>query len=654
MAASNFDQAVDAFKRGDLDRARTAAEAALQSSPSPQWQHLLGLVQCRGGHPSAGLEHLRAASQAEPENVAYRVMLARALLDCGRAGEALETAAVPLGTSPAELALWHVRAEAAGVLGELAVSLEALGRLCAAGISDWRVWSSYGSALGASGRWLHASHAFRRATELNPKDAALRRSLATALARAGRYDESADELRLWVDAVDDDAETRILLARLLADIGRTEESTDQLRKAVQLATGRSNFDESGEDLIAIATAFGNEGVRQSAGKVNLRLLRETAQLLERTGRVDALEKLIQDAEALGVDRLEIGYAAAAAALRGGDAKEARRLLSSQPAATDPVRWHWLMGRIADALGDPPRAFLEAEAMNRAASDYDFWRGRAEQTIAAVDSLTEAITPEWVSGLRPLPQLKARRLAFLVGFPRSGTTLLDTFLMGHAQIAVLEEVPLVDTIEQTLGRIVELPERSKAQLAQARAAYDAELAEHVDQGFSGLVIDKLPLNMLAAPFLHCLFPGAPIIFAQRHPCDCVLSCFMQAFALNHSMACFLDIVTAARYYDSVMRLWTRSKEMLPLKVHTLVYEQLVIDPERALRPLIKFLGLSWDRNLLDHRATAKARSSVVTPSYNQVTEPLSRAASGRWKRFEKQLEPVLPLLLPWAQRLGYED
>jgi predicted Zn-dependent protease len=185
MGASDFDQAVDAFRRGDLDRARTAAEAALQSSSSPRWQYLLGLVHCRDGHPSAGLEHLRAASQAEPENVAYRVMLARALLDCGRAGEALETAAVPSGTSPAELALWHVRAQAAEAVGDMVVSLEALGRLCAAGIADWRVWSSYGGALGASGRWLHAAHAFRRATELNPKEAALRRSLATALARAG-------------------------------------------------------------------------------------------------------------------------------------------------------------------------------------------------------------------------------------------------------------------------------------------------------------------------------------------------------------------------------------------------------------------------------------------------------------------------------------
>jgi hypothetical protein len=135
---------------------------------------------------------------------------------------------------------------------------------------------------------------------------------------------------------------------------------------------------------------------------------------------------------------------------------------------------------------------------------------------------------------------------------------------------------------------------------------------------------------------------------------VLSCFMQGFALNDSMACFLDLTMAAEYYDAAMRLWTRSREVLPLRVHTLVYEELIADPEAALRPLIGFLGLEWRGELLDHRATAHARSGIGTPSYNQVTQPLTRAPSGRWNRYEKQLEPVLPILLPWAERLGYRD
>jgi hypothetical protein len=218
--------------------------------------------------------------------------------------------------------------------------------------------------------------------------------------------------------------------------------------------------------------------------------------------------------------------------------------------------------------------------------------------------------------------------------------------------VLEEIPLAKGVERALGDMRELRERSPEELKEAREGYVAALAEHTGPGFSGLAIDKMPLNMLTAPYLFSVFPDAPFIFAQRHPCDAVLGCFMQSFAPNPGMACFLDIHTAAEFYDAAMRLWTRSREALPLKVHTVVYEQLVADPEAALRPLIDFLGLEWQDALLDHRATAKARSGISTPSYSQVTQPLSRAASGRWKRYEKQLEPVLPILLPWAERLGY--
>jgi len=206
----------------------------------------------------------------------------------------------------------------------------------------------------------------------------------------------------------------------------------------------------------------------------------------------------------------------------------------------------------------------------------------------------------------------------------------------------------------LGDVAALPERTVSDLEGARAIYLQELDRYVAASFKGLIIDKLPLNILAAPILHCLFRDAPFVFAQRHPCDCVLSCFMQGFALNDSTACFLDIATAAEYYDAVMRFWTRTTELLPLRVHTVVYEDLVVGPESALRPLIGFLGLEWDRGLLDHRATAETRISVATPSYNQVTQPLSRAPSGRWRKYEKQLEPVLPILLPWADRLGYTD
>ena len=641
-----------AFRRGELGRARAIAEASVAGgSGQALMQHLLGLIDCREGRTESGVEWLRKAAEAEPANVAFRVMLARALVDAGRPQEALDVAPPPSGTTPAELALWHVRAEAAQAASDHASAEQAWKILCAVRPDDWRAWANYGDALAGLDRWPEAANALRRASALNPLERPLQQNLASALARAGFHQEAADQLEAMLDAHPDDAPVRLMLARLLADLGRHQDSIAQLDHAARIAVGGGASGQTDAGLIRIALPDRKDG-SQPASAVNVRAVRELALLLERTNRMDALRTLIDDAEALGISREELAYPAAAVALRDGDAAEAKRLLLLESAAGDPVRWHRMMARIEDALGDPAAAFGEAEAMNRSVQDFDGWLRRGAEYRRRVRDLAKAVTPQWAAGISPLEPGERRAPAFLVGFPRSGTTLLDTFLMGHPNTQVVEEYYMLAAAEKVLGDQAELPSRSPAQLEQARRAYFAELDRHADPGFAGLVIDKLPLNMRRLPLVHALFPDARVIFAQRHPCDAVLSGFMQSFTLNDAMASFLAIESAADLYDAVMDLFSRSREALPLACHTLVYEELVADPATALRPLIDFLGLDWRPELLDHRATAKARGAIITPSYDQVVQPLSKAPSGRWRRYEKQLEAALPVLVPWAERLGY--
>ena len=642
---SREDDAVAAFQRGDLDQARNLAEQQLSANPaSPRLQHLMGLILCRKGALEDGIEWLRKACDSEPENVGYRVMLARALVDCGRPQEALEVAQPPPGNSPAELALWHARAEAANAVEAWPVAAEAWGMMCSTGVGDWKAWNSLGDALGELGRWPEAIAAFERALALNPSELALRRNLAGALNNGGRLEDSVVELRRCIDAVPNDRFLRISLAAVLADLNHNRESDAELEKAAELA-GES-VRESGEALIRI--------VMGSRGIVDVAALRELADLLERTNRTEALNRLIDDARGLGVAPEGIGYPAAAAAHRQGKAQESKRLLLTENPDPSPLRWHWLMARIEDSMGNTEAAFAEAGAMNRAFPNYEEWRRRSGEQRRSVRELAGAITPSQMAQLKPLEASERGTPAFVVGFPRSGTTLLDTFLRGHPATEVLEEFPLVAAAKEALRHTTDLAQWSNAELVRAQGAYFAEMDRHLTQPAPRLIVDKLPLNMLAAPVIYALFPKAPMIFAQRHPCDAVLSCFMQAFALNDSMAPFLDIQDAADFYDAAMTVWTRSREALPLKVHIVVYEELVRDPEATLRPAIEFLGLDWRPELLDHRATAKARGAISTPSYDQVVQPLNDRPVGRWRRYEKQLEPVLPVLLPWAKRLGYDD
>ncbi|HVU29753.1 MAG TPA: sulfotransferase, partial [Sphingomicrobium sp.] len=419
-------------------------------------------------------------------------------------------------------------------------------------------------------------------------------------------------------------------------------SSAELEAAARLAVGDAGAAHRDADLAKIALS--------APGRASDNL-RELALLLERTNRIESLRSLLFDAEASGIAREELGYVAAAMALRDGDATEASRILKADPFA-DPVRAHRLKSRIAEALGDPDTAFAEAEAMNASVHDFDEWRLEGARYREGLRKLASAIAtfpvqPVVEPAKRPSP-------AFLLGFPRSGTTLADTFLMGHPSIRVVEEEPMLGAAEDVLGGIERLPRSSPETLRQARDAYFRLLDEAVGGPFEGVVIDKLPLNMTRLHLIHALFPDARIIFAQRHPCDAVLSCFMQGFALNAAMASFLDISDAADLYDCAMELFLKSREALPLRTETLVYEALIEDPESALRPVIEFLELEWRPELLDHRATALRRGAINTPSYDQVSEKLSAAPSGRWHRYRNQLAPVLEVLLPWAERLGYRQ
>jgi Flp pilus assembly protein TadD len=648
---------VTAFRAGDFERAHHLAEQQLRSgSSSPELQYILGLIYCRQGRFEDGIDALRRAVQGDPDNHSFKVMLVRALIDSGRAEEALRFATPPSGMSAAELALWHARAEAADKVGSHAIAAEAWKVLCTARATDWRAWNNLGEAFASLQRWKEAADALRRACELNSQQTQIRRNLAAALAHAGSYEESASEFQWLVDAQPDDAALRLALARVLADLGREQDAMAELERAAALTLGHATqaADTSGYIGIALGREWCNHDRAEPRPAPQIEAVRHLALLFERTNRTDALRQLVGEAERIGIAQEELGYAAAALALRDGHPDAAKRLLAREPQSNDPVRWHRLMSKIFDTLGDAAGAFAEADAMNRAVYDFDKWRSRGGDYRSNLRRLADAITESWVDALPRLGQGARTSPIFLVGFPRSGTTLLDTFLMGHSEAEVVEEMHMLGATELVLGRVTELPQKSMPTLEQARDAYFAELDRHVDDASHRRVVDKLPLNMLGLPVIYSLFPDAKVIFAQRHPCDCVLSGFMQSFVMNDAMACFLAIQDAADLYDAVMDVFARSRNLLPLNLHTLVYEELVSDPEAALRPLVEFLGFEWDDRMLDHRATARERGAIITPSYDQVVQPLNKKPSGRWRRYEKQLESVLPLLLPWAARLGYSD
>jgi tetratricopeptide (TPR) repeat protein len=476
---------------------------------------------------------------------------------------------------------------------------------------DWEIWNNLGNARRAAGDPEGAVAALAEAAALRPDEPGLHYNLAAALVEAGRPDESALALLEAGRLTPDDAPPLLDLGRSLSALGRYDEAESVYRRAPSHAAAWL----------------------------------ERGQLLERGNRLDRLPALIAEAAARG---MRFPYLDALALDAEGRTREALAKAGAMP-DDDPVRRALLVGRLADKAGEAALAFEAYAEMNRlvAASSpgaRDAAAGYRVHVSALVDMLTPDYVARWAAvaaGERPAP-------IFLVGFPRSGTTLLDTLLMGHPDLHVLEEVPLLERAASALGDFARLPDLDAAETLRLRDLYFEALGPRPDKR----VVDKLPLNLLGAPLIHRLFPGAKLIFAERHPCDVVLSCFMQNFDLNPAMANFLDLEDAARLYDLALTFWTRCRAAFPLDVHVLRYEALVADKEAALRPLLAFLGLTWDEAVLDNEASAARRGLIATPSYNQVVQPIYARAAGRWERYRDQLAPVLPILAPWAQTMDY--
>ena len=249
--------------------------------------------------------------------------------------------------------------------------------------------------------------------------------------------------------------------------------------------------------------------------------------------------------------------------------------------------------------------------------------------------------------------------FIIGFPRSGTTLLDTLLRGHPSIRVAEEADAVGVMVNRLSgdsdeRLQTLANLQDWDVEGLRKTYFDALARHTRPEDGVTLVDRFALNTVYAGEIHRIFPEARLILMLRHPADCVLSCFMQTFYETPANASFFTLEDSAHLYDRVFGLWRQYTGLLQLNVLQVKYEDLVTDAETTCRQILDFLEMPWHPGILEHERTALDRSLISTASYNQVTRPLYTEAQGRWQRYRTELEPVLPALEPWIGYFGYKE
>jgi len=618
-------EAMDLARRGDTAGAILRGEEAVADAPRDAGLRMfLGMLHGRQGDLPGALPHLHAAAALMPTDPLPRLELARALAALGQAeeAEAILQGVNPVG--PAAASLVRIRATIRQRQGRHREAALLLRTATEHDPRDFESFASLGISLLALGAAESAITALERSLALRPGQPAVQMRLVEAQMAAGRGAQGLAAARARAAAHPRDPLAHVTIARLEDLLGHPDRAETALDAAL------------------------------ACDPACIPALLALADLAERDNRVAQLSDLVGRLADAGAGEGETALLRARLACRRGDHGAALAIAQAAPPAFDPGGRARIIGECNDRLGRPQAAFAACAEMNRitAAEVTDAAQAAAAYRDGIVRR-TAKVTPEWRSAWAPVTVEDGRDdPVFLFGFPRSGTTLLDTLLMGHPAVTVLEERPALEAACAGLGDIDMLSALDAGAIAAARARYFAAVDALAPDAAGRLLVDKLPLGMLNAAAAHRLFPRARFIFAERHPCDVVLSCFMTRFDPRGGMANMLDLEDAARLYDIALTHWERCRAMLSLDVRTVRYERMIADVARELAPLADFLGLDIDAAMLDHQRTARGRAHIATPSYAQVVEPLYTRALARWEKYRPHMAAVLPLLAPWAKRMGY--
>lgn len=658
QTVSAIRDAIAAARSGRLSDAVLIGERALaKGGDAAALNAMLGSLHCQNGSLEAGVRHLSAAREARPTDAVIASNLATALAQLGRHSDALEILSEDVADSDPTMRLKRLRAFLAQETQQFSIAIPAYERLVAEVPSDWESWNNLGNARRLAGDSGGSVTALQKAVELNPASAPVRLNFAMALAGDGQVDEAIEKFRQLADDFPTDTKPLLELHAVFKELGREEDALD----AIEDASSRSPTDAElllavgGQRLNLLKTEAAEESYRRvialepanSLGNLGL------AVVFELTNRVKDLTALAGEAEARGVGEDVLNFIRAFGHRRTKHFAEGLAALEKVPDELESVRRCHLLGQLKESVGQYDEAFAAFVRMNELQrADPSKPEERAARYQAVVRSQSAVLSQEWLDGWRaeadPYPGPSP---AFLLGFPRSGTTLLDTMLMGHEGIEVLEEEPTLLKASKVLP-FEDLAAASDEQIRAAREEYFRVAKLHVPLAPGKLLVDKNPLSLNALPTIRRLFPDAKIILALRHPLDVVLSCYITNFKLNDGMSNFLRLETAAEFYDLSFRYFEKARDLIGPQVHTVVYENVVKDRERELRSLLDFLALDWSDEVLEHESTALNRGRIKTASYAQVAQPIYDRSAGRWRNYHKHLEPILPVIGPWVAKFGY--
>ena len=564
--------------------------------------------------------------------------------------------------------------------------------------NDPRIFSNYGLILQDLGKLKEAESSIRKAIEIKPDYANAHCNLGNVLKDLGKLKEAELSTRKAISINPNFANAHYNLGIILRDFGDLKEAELSTRKAISINPNfvnahytlglilRDHGDLNGAELstrkaISLNPDFENahynlgtilrdlgdlngaELSYRKSMKLNPHFKDAYFNLFRHYEEINQLEKLKESLNEFNkIDKIknELMLFNARLSYRYKEYETAKECI-------DNISLEWIknINSNQNIIFWNYKAFIEDKVGNYDIAFSCFEKSQKNLTherfskyayLQYIDSYKNSILKKRRKFNHFNDEIEDSNLAFLVGFPRSGTTLLDTILRSHKDIEVIEEKPLISTIEQLIKskfniKLDNINYLSKDNILILRKKY-FELLKKYTNNDSTILIDKLPLNTIALPLINLLFPNAKVIFTHRHPYDTVLSCFQQIFKPNIAMANLISLKSSSIIYDQVMDVWDIYKNNLTFDFITSKYEHLIEDLDSHTLKILKFLGVRWDKNIKNYRKTALERGKINTPSSSQVVQPIYKSSIDKWKNYEKYFEDCHQYLNKWVSYFDY--
>lgn len=613
---AELNQLVALFSDGHHAELENRARTLLERYPDAGfvWKVLGVMLQVQGRD---SLHALRKATEFRPGDAEAHYNLGNTLLMTGRLSEAEASYRRALRIKPDDADTHFNLGNTQRDQGRLEQAIASYLKALQIRPDHAEVYGNLGNLLQGLGRTDQAEASYRRALQIKPDYTVAHYNLGNFLHEHGRLDGAEASYRQALQIQPDNADVLVNLGKVLQEMDRSGEAEACFQKALQI---ESDHGEAHSNL----------------GK-----------LLMDSGRVDEAEASLRRALEIRPDDLAVRLSLALArkATVGGEnlkallaAEQAARNSATPLPAKDAVPLHFALGKSLDDIGDHATAFphfLEGGRLKRASLAYD-----ADKTAGHFASIMRNFDKATLERLRGGGD-PAHLPIFVLGMPRSGTTLTEQIIASHPEVHGAGELPDLTTILRRDVAGATFPDNlqslDRACLSAWGADYVAGLQRRAPDARH--ITDKMPANFMALGLIHLMLPNAKIIHVIRNPVDTCLSCFTTLF--EHGQEYTYDLAELGRYYVDYARLMEHWREVLPEGAFLEVrYEDIVADQEAQARRLIEYCGLEWDDACLDFHRNKRV---VRTASMTQVRQPIYQSSVERWRPYEEFLRPLFDTL-----------